>query len=270
MKHFYTRIFGIAGLGIITAGVCNAQTGALALKTPKTAITIDGSSADWGDSLNYYNSDKKIHYAIANDQTMLYLIVKTKDPVQETNIMAGGLTFSIDLKGRKRSSFSTTFPYPAGNASTIVKPGEDLDSKKVRVTLLQFKKIGISGFKDINDDDLTTTNNYGIKVAANYEKDGSLVFEEAIPLELFHAGDLAKGEWAFNIKLNGVEGGASGGPAGSSGVGTTTAIVGRPSGGGGVRGGRVGPDPSFNTAGASLSKAGTSTIDFWGKFTLAQ
>src|ERR1700744_3794974 len=124
MKRFYSHILGVAGLALISAGVCNAQSGTLALKAPAGAITVDGSSADWGDSLSYYNPETKIHYAIANDKTNLYLVVKTKDPAQEANIMTSGLTFSVDMKGKKKSTFFTTFPYSATPGPGAYKPGE--------------------------------------------------------------------------------------------------------------------------------------------------
>src|SRR5580704_15395084 len=110
MKKLYTNLLCIAGMSLAYVNVCNAQTGTLALNAPKGTITIDGNSQEWGDSLAYYNSDKKVHYMITNDKTNLYVVVKTNDPVQQGNIMNAGLTFSVDTKGRKKSAFSTTFP----------------------------------------------------------------------------------------------------------------------------------------------------------------
>src|ERR1700744_3894047 len=112
MKKIYTQLLGIAGLSIVAVGVCNAQATTLALKAPAKDVTVDGLITEWGDSLSYYNTEKKIRYSISNDKTNLYLVVKTKDPAQENDIMAGGLTFTIDPKGKKKNAFNTTYPSP--------------------------------------------------------------------------------------------------------------------------------------------------------------
>jgi len=272
MKKLYTTLLGVAGLTCMLIGVCHAQSGTLALKAPANPIVIDGSSAEWGDSLSYYNPDTKIHYAIANDKTNLYLVVKTKDPIQENNILGGGLTFSVNIKGKKSRSSSTTFPKPSGNVMmAITKPGESVNDKKLRASVTRFKKIGVDGFKDISEDEILASNADDIRVAVSYDNDGSLVFEESIPLALFHAGDLAKGEWAFNIKLNGIESsGGSGSENPASVSGTTTVVTSRSASTG--KGGRVsGVDPTTSLMSRPANRGISSpNIDFWGKFTLAQ
>jgi len=271
MKKLYTHLLGVAGLTVISVGFCNAQSGTLALKVPATAVVIDGSSTEWGDSLSYYHPGTKIHYAIANDKTNLYLIVKTKDPAQENSIIQNGLTFSIDAKGRKKSTFSTTFPTPINSAyAGGAKPGESLEEKRLRAATFKFRKITVDGFKDVNEESINSTNDFGLNTAIGYDKDGSLVYEEVIPLQLFHAESLAKGEWSFNIKLNGHE--ASDSPGG----GAAPADMSGANSGGGGRGGRGGGGApkriDQSAANAFFANAHTSTpaIDFWGKFTLAQ
>lgn len=271
MKKLYTHLLAIAGLTVMSVGFCNAQSGTLALKAPSAAIVIDGSSAEWGDSLSYYHPDTKIHYAIANDKTNLYLIVKTKDPAQENNIIRNGLTFSIDAKGRKKRTFSTTFPTPVNSAygGGGVKPGESLEEKRLRAATFKFRKITVDGFRDVNEESINSTNDFGISTMIGYDNDGSLVYEEVIPLQLFHAESLAKGEWAFNIKLNGHEASSD-----NPGSGAAPADMSAASGGGrGGRGGGGAPKRiDQSAANAFFANAHTSTpaIDFWGKFTLAQ
>jgi len=279
MKKICSYLLCAVSIPMISADICNAQatsSTALALKIPSTAVVIDGTSKEWGDSLSYYNAEKKIHYAIANDKTTLYLVVKTQDPVQIGDIMHAGLTFSVDTKGRKRSSFSTTFPYTESGSTAMAGagPGAAVDQtqqQKVAMALLtRFKKIKVDGFKDISEDDLGTTNLYNIQTAIGYDADGSLVYEEAIPLGLFHAGDLAKGEWAFNIKMNGID--ASVGQPSTGDV--SGGAVGANPGGKGSRGGGLSGSNSSKQGTANISalqsQKSTPTIDFWGKFTLAQ
>jgi hypothetical protein len=270
MKKLYAYLLCTLSISLITVDLCEAQSTALALKSPKNAVVIDGSSQEWGDSLSYYNPDKKIHYAITNDKTNLYLAVKTKDPIQQSDILNAGITFSVDTKGRKKSAYSTTFPFSSNPSPVSTKPGQETqEQKQILAGFTKYKKIAVSGFKDISDDEIGTTNTYAIAVAVNYDPDGSLVYEEAIPLELFHAGDLAKGEWSFNIKLNGIE------PHAAS-TTQTVDVPPTPTGRGGGSsssssgrgGGRKGTDAS---QGATMQQGpSTPTIDFWGKFTLAK
>lgn len=269
MKTLYANLMCAAGMQLLFAGVCTAQAPAMVLKAPAGAVTIDGQAQEWGDTLSYYNAENKIRYTISNDKDKLYLVVKVKDPIQESNILLGGLTFNVDTKGKKRTSFVTTFP---SNGETplpfVSKVGnEPLEQKALRARYSKLKKIAVSGYRDVNEDYITTSNTYGIQVAMDYDDKGYLVYEEAIPMELLHPGDLAKGEWSFNIKLNGLEK-PSGGPAPGADISSSAASGGGRGGSGGGRGGsgrKVPSDPSI-TSGGSI----TPTIDFWGRFSLAK
>ncbi|MFI5157839.1 MAG: hypothetical protein ACHQF4_03180 [Sphingobacteriales bacterium] len=111
---------------------------------------------------------------------------------------------------------------------------------------------------------------YGIQTSVNYDEAGNLIYEEAIPLKFFHADN--KAEWAFNIRINGIQrpkpsddsnGGNGGGRSGGMGSGGIGGGGGRHGGGGGRHsGGRQ----SGNEAGGEMAKS----VDFWGKFYLAQ
>jgi hypothetical protein len=263
MKKVYTYLLCILCMQLAAVGISSAQAPTLALKLPPTAVVIDGNSMEWGDSLSYYNTEKKIHYTLANDKDNLYLVVKTNDPIQESNILNAGLTFSIDTKGRKKSTYSVTFPEAS---SMPMKGGQTLEEKSIRIKFIRLKKIAISGFNDISEDNLPTSNTYGIQVAIDYDQKGNLVYEEAIPLALFHAGELAKNDWSFNIKINGVEktNSQSAIPDMTS---ATSSTSGRGGGGSGGRG--SGKRGSLDTPTFQANDS-TTPIDFWGKFSLAK
>ena len=270
--------------------VSYAQETSLSLKLPTTEVTIDGSNKEWGDDLSYYNTDKKVHYTIANDNVNIYLVVKTDDPVQQANILSSGLTFSIDTKGRKRSTYSTTFPLKKSVNTNSVD--NILKEKKLIADLIQIRKIGIKGFKDIDDDQLNFENIYGIKVDIDFDDKGYLIYEEAIPLELFHADGLTANEWSYNIKLNEVKQLMNIDEAVKMGYVTVkTAVVAVPAGSGppsrsAVEDAMRSSSSRQSSISASSipvssnpgSSAGippreielTKPIDFWGKFKLSQ
>src|ERR1700754_5336008 len=95
-----------------TTGITQAQTGKSAqttLQAPATAITVDGNLKDWGDSLRYYNDEKKFYYTLANDKTTLYAAIRIPERMDQMKTLHAGITLGIDTHGKKKESFSLTF-----------------------------------------------------------------------------------------------------------------------------------------------------------------
>lgn len=277
-KYFlYTALIQLFATTLINAQP--SKTGAL--QPPPPNIVVDGNAKEWGDSLRYYNAEKKFNYSIANDKDNLYMAIIIKDHFDQMKILHAGVTFSIDPKGKKKETYSLTFPLTVGgqqlppvqkddNGEVTKEDREEL----VRERITTLRGIKVTGFKDIEDDMITTSNTYGIKAAINYNDNGDLVWEAAIPLSFFHTDDLTKNEWAFNFKINGLtkpsahpdseqgpgqNGGGFGGGGGRGGG----------HGGGGGRGGHGG-----NRGGAQQGDTGQGEMfkseDFWEKFYLAK
>ncbi|MCO5937334.1 hypothetical protein NAF17_17440 [Mucilaginibacter sp. RB4R14] len=107
-----------------------------------------------------------------------------------------------------------TFPlrYPGSPAPAFTgqkDDGGDITKEErdelMRERITTLRSIKMTGFKDIENEMITTSNTYGIKVAIDYDANGNFVYEAAIPLKFFHADDLAKNDWAFNFKINGMQ-----------------------------------------------------------------
>jgi YD repeat-containing protein len=264
---------GILLCCIIKTGA--AQEKIATLLPPPAKIAVDGEIKEWGDSLRYYYAGKHLNYALANTKDTLYMAIRFNDRVDQMRVLRSGLTLSIDPKGKKKEAFSITFPLDiGGNASTnhlhddstggISKQDRE-ELMRERVTTL--RGIKVTGFKDVEDEMITTSNTYGFQTAVNYDDNGYLVCEAAIPLSLFHADDLNKNEWSFNFKINGVErklkaeSGEQEGGGGHSGRGGG-------SGGGhrGGRGGGSGGNESQSSEQAEMAKS----ADFWVKYYLAK
>lgn len=281
-NHPYFAVAIIIQLSAATFS--NAQTAITpTLQAPPQHIVVDGSIKEWGDSLRYYNTEKRINYALANTKDTLYMAVRVIDRSEQTRILRAGITLSINPKGKKKESFSITFPLNTqGNATPLnlqTNNGDD-DTKQDHDALMQavltvLRGIKVEGFKDIEGDMITTSNTYGIRTAIDYDNKGYLVCEAAIPLILFHADDALKNEWAFNFKINGVtrpaapvgEGQEGGGGGGRGGRGGGSGGGGRGGRGGGGRGGRGGnPGGADSAEHSALFKS----EDFWEKFYLAK
>jgi hypothetical protein len=273
----------ICGTGLMLICITGrAQT--ITLKAPPANIVIDGKSEEWGDNLTYFNAEKKLHYTIANDKTNLYLVIKTDDPVQQFNILSSGITFSIDPKGRKKSTYYTTFPLKGlENTNGIDKT---LKEKKLMADIAQLSKIEVKGFKDISDGQINFENTFDIKTDIDIDDKGFLIYEEAIPLNLFHANEFVASEWSYNIKLNGVKQLMTIDEAVKMGYAKVkTVVVAVPAGSGppsrgaiedAMRGSSsrqssISPLPlGINMSTAPREIEVSKPIDFWGKFTLAK
>ncbi len=266
-----------------TASSSNAQTSPIAtLQAPPKNIIIDGSIKEWGDSLRYFNTEKKINYAIANTKDTLYMAVRIDDRSEQTRILRAGITLSVNTKGKKKETFSITFPLSTNGSNSALNLQRDDNNDQtaqqnhdalMQAVLTVLRGIKVEGFKDVEGEMITTSNTYGIQTAINYDDKGYLICEAAIPLKLFHADDAAKNEWAFNIKINGITrpttpqgGGEQEGGRGGRGGGA---------GGGGGRGGRGGGGRGGMRGGAGGGESGGrselfKSEDFWEKFYLAK
>lgn len=244
------------------------------LQAPPADVKIDGSVKDWGDSLRYYNVEKRINYAVANSKDTLYMGIRVNDRSEQIRILKAGVTFSINTKGKKKESFSITFPLATNGNTSPLNPPTDGDDKENHEALMQavltvLRGIKADGFKDIENNMITTSNTYGIKTALDYDDKGYLVCEAAIPMVLFHAaGDAVKNEWAFNFKINGLTKPATPGEGqesrhGGSGMGG--------GGRGGRGGGRGGRGSGMGSAGGTSDRSALfASEDFWEKFYLAK
>jgi len=251
------------------------------LQSPPNTINIDGDLKDWGDSLRYFNEEKKLNYALANDKTTLYAAIRITDKIDQLRTLNAGITLSIDPKGKKKESFSVTFPLaepgtkpdfgkrPDDNTEITQQDRDDL----ARERITKLRDIKVVGFKDIEGDMITTSNTYGIKAAIDYDADGNLVYEMAIPLQFFHADGTTKTEWAFNFKINGIQRPKGEGMEGGDHPGGSMSGGGRGGRGGGMgggsRGGRGGRGGGMSRAGSEGSPTEMSkSTDFWEKFYL--
>lgn len=252
----------------------------VALKSPTTAVTIDGNNKEWGNNLEYYNANKRIHYTISNDKENIYLVIKTNDASQLTNILFSGVTFSIDTKGRKKKTQTITFPIQEMPIMESV-PLNTLEQKRELAKSTRFKKIEVKGFKDIDEGQIYNGNPYKIQTAINVDDNGYLVYEEAIPLALFHTEDPLN-EWAYNIQLNAVTARLQ--PNSQTTVGAATVksvIVAVPAGSGPPSNSAIQAAARNNSYSPNSMNSSTMNVpprdveiskasDFWGKFTLAK
>ena len=274
---------------ILCAKDASAQTSdKLEIVQAPVNVKVDGRMEEWGDSLAYYNKDTKLSYAIAKNDTALYIAVTAADRQVKRKIMMAGITVTVNTEGKKHKMYSLTYPLPDNNGSGAFGRGKSDDTAanfQPKPSLLQTTSLKVEGFKDVESDVITTANTYGFKAAYKFDNHHNLVYEIAIPLNMLNLKPKNK-ELAVNIMVNGVtrpsnpnkgnnsfggggmrgEGGGmgmGGGMGGSGGMGG-----GRGGRGGGNRGGEGSGDSGESKQGQSAEMA--QSADFWIRAELPQ
>lgn len=271
-KPILTLMLLSVHLTLMAQKVQNAQIGNI---WAPAAVKIDGKLTEWGESLKAYNKNVQLWYTIANDDKNIYLAIKSTDLDNNNKILAGGISFTLNTEGKKKTknAFTTTFPIIKRTGGRVGRGGrrggfeqEDAPDTAAIVTqqnqtLATSKEISAIGFADITDTLISIYNEYGIKAAANIDNKGILVYELAIPLRLLKITADNQKELAYNIKINGLPFSGSGGFGGGNSFGGGGRTGG--SGGGGGFGGGFGGGKSADVSDMM------SPTDFWGKYTLA-
>ncbi|HXH99127.1 MAG TPA: hypothetical protein VNI52_02580 [Sphingobacteriaceae bacterium] len=277
-------------LFIISAVAVNAQKKPKDIQEnslfPSGIIKIDGKLNDWQDSLQAYNRTTSLGYTIANDEKNIYLAIRSHDPITNYKILAGGITFAINVEGKKQEKEASKVTFPilkssprpqiqsgqrtagerqAGQGGQARKQmqGTDAESIEKRKQLLaQFKEIKVSGFKDITDSLISIYNEYGIKTAVSYDAKGNFIYELAVPLKSLNINIDTKKELAYNIKINGRQFRDRESGGGTNDIRRGESAEGRDRNRGNFGGNQR--DENINR----ISFA--DPVDFWGKYSLAR
>ncbi len=304
IKIIVIVFFAVIGYNAAAQKLNNVEEGSV---LAPERVKIDGKFTEWENTFAAFNKTVKLYYTLSNDDKNLYLFVKSTDAINNTKILGGGVSLTINTADKKKeeNAFVVTFPIvnranmrglrrPRGAGQGTVQDSASLaEAAAARKTAIaSIKEIGVLGFKDITDSLISIYNEYGIKAAANYDDQANLLFELSIPLKLLNLTPGESKEFAYNLKVNAVQngnnrnnnndgGGRNGGGGGAGGGGFGGGGGGRGGGGGGFGGGGGG----FGGGGGGFGGGGNgggrngggngmeellSATDFWGKYTLAK
>ena len=168
-------------------------------------VVADGTLTDWPDSLTMFNEETNLYYGLANDNKNVYLAIRSASKQDLTKILAGGISFSANIEGKKKDAPTVIFPVldrtPGKSRNTREQP--DVDERQKQI-LSKIKDIKVSGFKGIIDGAISLQNTYGIRAAASFDKNNNLVQEIIIPLSLLNLSTGNSGEVTYSIRVNGL------------------------------------------------------------------
>lgn len=237
-------------------------------------LKIDGKDLEWNNSYAAENKKTTLFYNLTNDDKNIYLVLKSTDV---TKIMAGGITFMVNLESKKREKEAIGITYPLvakNNAAQRNRLGQNrqggfqnntnqtnhqrdsIMSVLRKTQLAAAKEIKVFGFKNISDSLISIYNEYGIKAFATIDKEGSYFCEMAIPLTNLKASAAEISSFYYQIKVNGLP---------ETNLGNTFQRNANGLGAGGGGGGR-----GFNALNknANTDQDLIGTTNFWGKYTL--
>ncbi len=253
-------------------------------------IRVDGKNLEWNDTFQAKNKRTLLSYTLCNDANNLYLAIQADDATTVSKIMAGGISFAVNIEGKKKDKEVPVITYPVvkraaggrggrmglmrgmggqggrGQGQTSAQRDSAL-AATFKTQLAAVKEIKLEGFKQVTDSTISIYNEYGIKTFASVSDKNVFFYELAIPLKQLGISAADAKELAYNIKLNGLqipgfEGGGFGG--GGGGGGRSGGF-----GGGGGGGNRGGGGRSGGGGGIDMESL-MSPTDFWGKYTLAK
>ncbi|MBS1625046.1 MAG: hypothetical protein JSS76_19025 [Bacteroidetes bacterium] len=179
----------------LTAYASQAQKIVLNSLWRDSAIVIDGSPYDWQEPLSYYDSKAKIQYQVANDDTALYIILKTMDYKAQAKILRAGMDVILDTMGRKKSAAALLYPLPSNTKlQWISDPAEpdrqelehpDLKDLRMEYELADkhIKYVEMAGLPK-TPEPLNT--NSPVVVAISWDRDNVLTYEARVPFRTFY------------------------------------------------------------------------------------
>ncbi|MHB1176763.1 MAG: hypothetical protein ACYCZO_00350 [Daejeonella sp.] len=199
-------VIALALLANLSPAFSQKNADLITTKWAKKPVVADGLLNDWPDSLTLYNKETKLHYNLANDETNIYLALKSTSKEDLTKIFAGGISFSANLENKKKDPATVIFPVldrtPGKNRNVREQPTMDEMQKRV---LSRIKDIKVTGFKKIIDGGISLQNSYGIRAAVAFDKNNNLVQEIIIPLSLLNLSLSENDLVTYHIKINGVQ-----------------------------------------------------------------
>jgi len=170
---------------------------------PQQPIVIDGSDNDWPKPLPGFSKTENFGYEIANDADNLYVLISTKDPVEQQKMIQGGMTIWVNTKADKSQSGAVGIGYPLDsrndpdqNLLNEAQPGRAPKS----ATLQDKQAYALYGFGSSEEvgnfayaDD---SNPQGIRMRMDFNNSGELIYEAAIPLTTLYPGHSSTASYA--------------------------------------------------------------------------
>lgn len=237
--------------------------------------SLDGSTAEWPDSLFQTDKETNIRYAADNDAQDLFLALVLPDFRTQMKMMRQGMNLYIDLKGKKKEGRGIAFPMKRENDEGFNGSGSgnqennnqsrNFDKKAMRASLVMYLiKMKLFGFSGDEPAEQGLEVEGSANVAFSWDSTDAMHIEYLIPLKML--GDVASlNQKTISIgwKINGVDMPTSSNNQNFSNT-STSPQTGRRGGGGGNFRGQNRNNNNFSEADRDKMMSEQS---FWTKYT---
>src|ERR1700759_2430565 len=100
---------------VLLAGVFDhvlAQSDVATAKWMTQPVIIDGQNTEWGQSLNFYDEDTKLSFALGNDSNNIYLCFESESGPNQMKVTRAGMNITLSAKGKTKHEVSIAYPLP--------------------------------------------------------------------------------------------------------------------------------------------------------------
>ena len=169
-----------------------------------TSIELDGLAKKWDQ--NQFNTDKVsgISYAFANNDSTLFLILKTANKESIAKMIHWGLSLGFNAIGQKKVQESIGFPAGKAQDKRYDPVLGRTKRPSIKEEVAQLGGIELRGFSSLIDGPIALKNDFGIRASAQLNVAEELVCEYALPMKLLQIDPSKNDIFACQIKVNGL------------------------------------------------------------------
>ena len=167
-------------------------------------IELDGLAKEWDQ--NQFATDKVsgISYAFANNDSTLFVILKTANKESIAKMIHWGLSLGFNAKGQKKVQESIGFPAGKAQDKRFEPVLGRTKRPSIKEEVAQLSSIELRGFTSLIDGPIALKNDFGIRASAQLNEAEELVCEYALPMKLLQIDPSKNDIFACQIKLNGL------------------------------------------------------------------
>ncbi|MCF8319091.1 MAG: hypothetical protein K9H63_02135 [Sphingobacteriaceae bacterium] len=174
-----------------------------------TSIELDGLAKEWDQ--NQFTTDKVsgISYAFANNDSTLFVILKTANKESIAKMIHWGLSLGFNAIGQKKVQESIGFPAGKAQDKRFQPVLGRTKRPSIKEEVVQLNSIELRGFTNLIDGPIALKNDFGILASAQFNEAEELICEYALPMKLLQINPSKNDIFACQIKVNGLVLGAS-------------------------------------------------------------
>ncbi len=167
-------------------------------------VTIDGKMTEWGINPRYFNSESGVLYEVKNDESQLYIIIKSNEPTTIKQMLIAG--FSLRLTIKTNPPLICTMRHAGKNRNQLrVSNPSALADKSEMMTKLIADTMTTDGFRYADKIIIAgTADSSKIGFSRSRPNPETIVIEYRIPLKELYGNNTNLSQsiqFPFNLKV---------------------------------------------------------------------